>query len=243
MRWLATLAVTASIITAGPASAAGTVEPAVEMSTQSLQFLALPPAPHQSQPFHLYTARAGVQPRTVWSVVVDAVGAVPKPAVKKPAVKKKTSTTTTVKPVVKKKIAPKTVQKPKPVTVVKTPAVTPVTPVASSSRVATVVNFALAQVGKRYVWGAAGPGSYDCSGLTMAAYAKAGIRLPHQSGGQAHAGRAVSRASLQRGDLIVYSGHVAIALGGGKMVHAANPRTGIVVANIYGSPIGYRRLL
>ena len=171
----------------------------------------------------------------------DAVRVVPKakpPAKKKtvvkPAVKK------VVKPVVKrvvkpavKRIAPKTAPK----TVVKAPAV------PASSRVNTVVGFALAQVGKSYRWGAAGPGAYDCSGLTMASYAKVGIRLAHQSGAQARAGRAVSRSQLQRGDLIVYSGHVGIALGGGKMVHAANPRTGIVVANIYGSPTGYRRLL
>lgn len=110
-------------------------------------------------------------------------------------------------------------------------------------RAETAVRFALAQVGKPYVWGAAGPGSYDCSGLVMAAFAKIGVKLAHQSGSIAGSGRSVSRSQLQRGDVILYSGHVAIALGGGMMVHAANPRTGIVVAKIYGSPIGYRRMV
>lgn len=225
MRWLATLAVTAGIITAGPASATGTAELTVEETSQAAQFLAPPPV-REGQPSYLYTARAGLSAR---APVIDAVAAVP--------VKK----TSTAKPAVKKKPAPRTVvQQRRPVTVVKAPAAVPA---ASGSRVNTVVNFALAQVGKPYSWGAAGPGSYDCSGLTMAAYGKAGIRLPHQSGGQASAGRAVSRSQLQRGDLVVYSGHVGIALGGGKMVHAANPRTGIVIAAIYGNPTGYRRLL
>lgn len=119
---------------------------------------------------------------------------------------------------------------------------TTVPPPAARS-VEAVVGFALAQVGKPYQWGAAGPGAYDCSGLVMAAFARAGVRLPHQSEQIAAYGRVVSRAQLQRGDVILYSGHVAIALGGGMMVHAANPRTGIVVAKIYGSPVGYRRML
>ncbi len=228
MRWLATFAVSASVITAPAPAAAAALEPGADQARLVEQFLT-PRAKEPASPRQLYTAGSTGE----WSahpVVPNTTAATAKKttAVKPPA--------KNVKPAVRKKPAPKTkpVVKPKPVTVVAAPA---------SSRVNTVVNFALAQVGKPYRWGASGPGSYDCSGLTMASYARVGIRLAHQSGAQASAGRAVSRAQLQRGDLIVYSGHVAIALGGGKMVHAANPRTGIVVANIYGSPTGYRRLL
>lgn len=218
MRWLATLAVTAGFVTVAPAPTTSTSNLTAEQTQLAAEFLA--PAPQQPPvETYLYTARAGLNARTpvLKTPTITAVRVVPKPVVKKK---------TTVKPAVKKPASTVSAAAP-----------------ASSSRVNTVVGFALAQVGKPYKWGAAGPGAYDCSGLTMAAYGKVGIRLPHQSGGQASAGRAVSRSQLQRGDLIVYSGHVAIALGGGKMVHAANPRTGIVVATIYGSPTGYRRLL
>lgn len=118
----------------------------------------------------------------------------------------------------------------------------PVAPPASGAA-AAVVGFALAQVGDPYVWGASGPNAWDCSGLTAAAFRRGGVDLPHQSGAQRAYGRAVSRSQLQPADLVVYSGHVAIYVGDGRMVHAANPRKGVVVAAIYGTPIGYRRIL
>lgn len=90
-----------------------------------------------------------------------------------------------------------------------------------------VVAFALAQVGKPYRWGAAGPGSYDCSGLVMASFARAGIRLPHQSGGIARMGRAVPRGSWLPGTVITSPGHVALYIGGGMMVEA--PHAGAAV--------------
>lgn len=149
----------------------------------------------------------------------------------------KTTAGTTSKPATKTKTATKKTVKPAKATARTSTVAT------GSGRAETAVQFALAQVGKPYVWGAAGPGSYDCSGLVMAAFARAGVKLPHQSEQIGARGRAVTRAQLQRGDVILYSGHVAIALGGGMMVHAANPRTGIVVAKIYGTPYGYRRML
>jgi cell wall-associated NlpC family hydrolase len=100
--------------------------------------------------------------------------------------------------------------------------------------IAAVIRFALAQVGRPYVFGAAGPSSFDCSGLTRAAYLLLGISLPHQTGALAGYGRAVSRADLRPGDLIFpSSSHVAIYLGNGLMVHASNPRTGVKVSTIY----------
>lgn len=230
MRFLATF-VTAIVLTSSfsdpaAASTAGTTELTADERALATVFYTAPAPAGQ----HRLDLPRAERSRKVGGAVIAAVAAIPKPVVK-PAVKPVVKST--VKPTVKPAVKP---------AVKKAPVVTAV-PAANGSRVDTVVGFALAQVGKPYKWGAAGPGAYDCSGLTMAAFARVGIRLPHQSGGQAGAGRAVSRSQLQRGDLVVYSGHVGIALGGGRMVHAANPSTGIVVANIYGSPTGYRRLL
>jgi cell wall-associated NlpC family hydrolase len=93
-----------------------------------------------------------------------------------------------------------------------------------------VINFALAQRGEPYVWDAAGPNAWDCSGLTMKAYAQVGVILPHHAASQERMGRAVSLAEAQPADLIFWgavSGHVAMYLGNGRVVHA--PHTGTVV--------------
>jgi cell wall-associated NlpC family hydrolase len=85
------------------------------------------------------------------------------------------------------------------------------------------VKFALSQVGKPYVFGAAGPGSYDCSGLTMAAWHTAGVSLPHSAEDQYNHGHHVARNALAPGDLIFFYhpiGHVTIYIGDGYMVSA-----------------------
>jgi peptidoglycan DL-endopeptidase CwlO len=90
--------------------------------------------------------------------------------------------------------------------------------------------FACGEIGKSYVWGAAGPRTYDCSGLTMVAWQHAGVYLPHNAAEQRRSMPYVNRADLQIGDLVFYySGlsHVAIYVGDGKVVHA--PRSGDVV--------------
>lgn len=105
-----------------------------------------------------------------------------------------------------------------------------------SGKAATVVNYALAQVGKRYRFGTAGPSTFDCSGLVKAAYARVGISLYHQSNAMARRGHSVSRANLRPGDLVfpyANAGHVAIYVGGGKIVHASNPRSGVKISTIY----------
>ncbi|HET6878414.1 MAG TPA: C40 family peptidase [Jatrophihabitans sp.] len=87
----------------------------------------------------------------------------------------------------------------------------------------TAVRFALAQVGKPYVFGAAGPDAYDCSGLTMAAWAAAGVNLPHSAADQYNYGTHVSEAQLQPGDLVFFYQpieHVTIYIGDGMMVSA-----------------------
>jgi cell wall-associated NlpC family hydrolase len=107
-----------------------------------------------------------------------------------------------------------------------TPTPTP-HPTGSAQQIA--VSVALAQVGKPYQWGAAGPGSFDCSGLVMYAYEAAGISLPHYTGAQWAATTQIPLADAQPGDLIFFNGlqHVGMYLGNGMMVDA--PHTGAFV--------------
>lgn len=98
---------------------------------------------------------------------------------------------------------------------------------------ASVIAYARAQVGKRYSPGGEGPRAFDCSGFTKRAYAHAGLRLPHSSGGQAARARIVSRAAARPGDLVVGAGHVGIYMGRGMMIDAGNQRTGVVYRRLY----------
>jgi cell wall-associated NlpC family hydrolase len=110
---------------------------------------------------------------------------------------------------------------------------------------AAAIDFARAQLGKPYQYAGAGPDSYDCSGLTMAAYAAAGISLPHYSGAQYAMLPHVRLDAMLPGDLVFWgaggSAHVGIYVGNGLMIHA--PHTGDVVkiAAVYGSPVGAAR--
>ena len=101
---------------------------------------------------------------------------------------------------------------------------------ASAHAAEVAVRWAYSELGKPYVWGAAGPDSFDCSGLTMYVYGKAGIALPHYTGSQWNVGRHVDRSELRPGDLVFYFSdlhHVAIYIGNGQVIHA--PHTGDVV--------------
>jgi cell wall-associated NlpC family hydrolase len=114
-----------------------------------------------------------------------------------------------------------------------------------SGRAAAAIAFARAQLGKPYVYAASGPDSYDCSGLTMAAWGAAGVSLPHYSGAQYDMLPKVPLDAMQPGDLVFWgaggSQHVGIYIGGGLMIHA--PHTGDVVqiAPVFGSPVGAAR--
>jgi cell wall-associated NlpC family hydrolase len=125
----------------------------------------------------------------------------------------------------------------------------PAGPVVAASQAAQVaVNTALAQRGKPYVWAAAGPGSFDCSGLMEFAYGAAGIGLPHSSALQARMGRAVSPSQLAPGDLVFYYSpisHVGMYIGNGQIVNApsAGDVVKIVGLNSAGRPTAYRRLV
>ncbi|MDP9093650.1 MAG: C40 family peptidase [Actinomycetota bacterium] len=107
------------------------------------------------------------------------------------------------------------------------------TATAASKAAITAVRFALAQVGKPYVWGASGPGSYDCSGLTMASWAAAGVSLPHSSEAQFSIGQPVGITQLLPGDLLFFYGpspsHVTIYIGGGLMVSAPTEGQNVLV--------------
>ena len=100
---------------------------------------------------------------------------------------------------------------------------------------------ALAEVGKPYVWGAAGPNSFDCSGLTMWAYGHAGVSLPHSSRAQFQMGVPVSRDALQPGDLLFFGSsassihHVAMYIGDGKVVHAATSGQPVKISPVSGA--------
>lgn len=114
---------------------------------------------------------------------------------------------------------------------------------AKPSPIEIAIGFALAQVGKRYVFGASGPNSFDCSGLVMRAFERIGINLPHYTGTMLGYGRRVNQSEMIRGDIVFpSSSHVGIYLGNGEYVAASNPRTGIKVSKLY-SFYAARRLL
>ncbi len=103
------------------------------------------------------------------------------------------------------------------------------TPPPADANAPTVVQVALAQLGKPYVYGATGPFAFDCSGLITYAYRAVGIDLPHYSYDQARCGQRVAASDLQPGDLVFFRnlGHVGMYIGDGQYIHA--PHTGAVV--------------
>ncbi|MFI8814219.1 MULTISPECIES: C40 family peptidase [unclassified Streptomyces] len=106
---------------------------------------------------------------------------------------------------------------------------------APDARAAQAVDFAYGAIGKPYVWGATGPSSFDCSGLTQAAWRSAGVSLPRTTYTQINAGQRVSRSELAPGDLVFfYSGisHVGLYVGGGRMIHAPRPGAPVRIAPI-----------
>ena len=101
------------------------------------------------------------------------------------------------------------------------------------------VAYAKSKVGYSYVYGAAGPSSFDCSGLTMAAWSQAGVSLPHSSSAQYSSGRHISESELQPGDLVFYYSpisHVGMYIGNGQIVNALNPGAGVQISGLHDMP-------
>jgi len=101
------------------------------------------------------------------------------------------------------------------------------------------VDTALAQVGDRYVYGATGPDSFDCSGLTSFAYKAAGVSIPRTSRAQAGFGAAVAKGDLKPGDLVFFYSpvsHVGMYIGNGQMVHASTAGKPVAVVNLDSMP-------
>jgi cell wall-associated NlpC family hydrolase len=119
-----------------------------------------------------------------------------------------------------------------------------------NTRGSIALKYALAQIGDVYVWAAAGPTRWDCSGLTMRSFQKAGVSLPHSSRIQIKYGKNISASSLKPGDLLFFGkpiSHVSMYMGGGKMVQAPRPGKKVEVVNftkMFGKKpfVGARRL-
>ncbi len=112
-------------------------------------------------------------------------------------------------------------------------------PPAVSGAAGKVVAFAWAQLNDKYVFGAAGPDAWDCSGLTMMAWKQAGVTLPHNAAQQYSTVRHIARSDLAAGDLVFYNdlGHVGVYIGNNQIIHAPNSRTVVKVGPIDGDPI------
>ncbi|MFB6779723.1 NlpC/P60 family protein [Streptomyces sp. NPDC056352] len=111
---------------------------------------------------------------------------------------------------------------------------------SATTKAEKVLAFARAQIGKPYVWGATGPSSYDCSGLTQAAWKAAGVDIPRTTWDQVKIGTRIATADLQPGDLVFFYddiSHVGIYKGDGMMIHAPKPGANVREESIYYMPI------
>lgn len=124
----------------------------------------------------------------------------------------------------------------------KTPsAAKPKAPVAAKKSTGQeIADYAMSKIGAPYVWGAAGPNAFDCSGLTSWAYAQAGKQIPRTSDAQAYSGKPVSLNALKPGDIVSYYGgasHVGVYIGNGKIVHALQSGTPVRVDDLHYMPV------
>ena len=112
----------------------------------------------------------------------------------------------------------------------------------SSATGAEIVKYAKKYLGSKYVYGGSSPSGFDCSGFTSYVYKHFGYSLSRTSSGQASNGKSVSKSNLQQGDIVCFArssgskkiGNVGIYIGGGKFIHAANSRKGVITSNVSG---------
>lgn len=110
-------------------------------------------------------------------------------------------------------------------------------PPSNSGGGQAIVDAAYSFIGVPYVWGGESYSGVDCSGLVLMAHKAIGVSLPHSSGSQGSGGKAVANmAAALPGDVVCYSGHVGIYIGGGQMIHAPDFGQTVKVSSVYGSP-------
>ncbi len=131
--------------------------------------------------------------------------------------------------------------------VVQTGATTGSVPVVGSGTAAAALRIAETRLGDEYVYGAAGPDTFDCSGLVMWAFAQVGVSLPHSAAEQMGYGTPVAESDLQPGDLVFYNedgtiGHVGIYVGNGQMLDANHTGGWVGIRDLYSGYAGARRL-
>lgn len=100
-----------------------------------------------------------------------------------------------------------------------------------------IISHAYKYLGRPYIWGASGPGAFDCSGFTSYVYRVFGVSLPHNAASQFGHGQAVRKGNLSSGDLVFFNtsggiSHVGLYIGNGRFIHAANSRTGVIVSSL-----------
>jgi peptidoglycan DL-endopeptidase CwlO len=114
-------------------------------------------------------------------------------------------------------------------------AAAPAVPAVASSKAAAVLKYAYAQLGKPYRYGAAGARTFDCSGLTMRAWAAAGVAISHNAASQYYSTKHVAKSALQPGDLVYFGRpihHVGIYIGGGKFIEAPYTGADVRISNL-----------
>ena len=115
---------------------------------------------------------------------------------------------------------------------------------AAAGRRGSAMSIAMRKLGAPYRWGAAGPGAFDCSGLVYWSYRQIGMTLPRSSSAQSRVGTPVSKGALQPGDLVFFYrpvSHVAIYIGGGRVVHASTAGKPVKISNLGDMPFATAR--